>query len=267
MSFTFWYKLCSTECDTWFIICLRTHLFVPEFITRSWQNGNKYAIISGILGALLFFTKSFGFPYFLALFVVAVWIRHKKYHASFSLAPAFYFSWNIFRTLFILDCSVEFEIWHANYKQSARSICQKEVASTPGQIVELPILTEGLIPPPDSLLFCLGKSRRQLRLRLFILYPSTPTVHSINKCSKEIFWAFIIPTLKEKPIRFVLIFIMFNVLFGWRAVGETRWLNFTDLSADFVWWIQFGSRTYTLCLMCTWIMLLISMDAPENSGK
>ncbi len=241
-------------------VCVLIYLFL-NLSQGSWQNGNKYAIISGILGALLFFTKSFGFPYFLALFVVAVWIRHKKYHASFSWRPHF-----ISLGIFFVLCS--FWIVPLSLKYDTLTISKvpafnlsKEVASTPGQIVELPILTEGLIPPPDSLSYSAWENPGEA-VTLTALHPLS--VNSDRSFYKQVLKRNILSIYysdfkRKAGFVFVLIFIMFNVLFGWRELWRNSMVKFLLISAL----ILYGG--YSLVLvhtryvwMCTWIMLLIS---------
>ncbi|HRH67018.1 MAG TPA: hypothetical protein PLU53_12020, partial [Bacteroidia bacterium] len=143
----------------------------------------------------------------------------------------------------------------------------REVAPLPGQVMHLPVLTEGLLAPPDSM----SASAWEAPGDVLLLTPLRPFS---NKDDRSVYFQLIKRNLltiyyfdfrRQAGIFFLLFFTGFLFVRGFRALFENKLILLLLLTLLMI----YGG--YSLILVhtryvwvCTWIMLLLSAWMAQN---
>lgn len=115
-----------------------------------WESGKKQVSIA-LTGVLLFLTKSFGFPLFIA---IVLFLLIKEYFVSGKSKKVFKNGRNIL-LIFFLGCIPWIAAISIKYKkitlsEAAAFNMSKDVAPLPGRPEELPVLGVGLLEPTEN---------------------------------------------------------------------------------------------------------------------
>jgi len=129
-----------------FTLQLRLVLFLIE--APVWNNRRR-ALQFGVLGSLLYLSKAFGFPLFIAMVCCSVY--YHRQHATFR------WKWVAEGIVVFLTISsawifgISLKYGHFTVSEAAAFNATREVAPLPEQLVRLPVLyTNGIVPPVGS---------------------------------------------------------------------------------------------------------------------
>lgn len=227
----------------------------------SWLSGYGPALVSGIFGAFLYYSKAFGFPLFIALVLISGIIRYwptkdriiwKKVGLSLMIFALFSAPW-------IVLLSVKYNALTIS-KTTSFNFTQ-EVAPMPGEEVQLPVLTGGLIAPPDSLSASAWETPGDV-VALHQLHPFSNKedlkqwFHVIKRNVLSIYY---FDFRRQAGVFFLFFLIVYFFQKGYKSLISNRLVLFLLLAML----CFYGGYSFILVhtryiWVCTWIMLLIS---------
>ena len=122
-----------------------------KFFLSSIFTNKSVAVQTGLTGGLLYFTKAFGFPFFIAFTSIIIFLEQKKndkmkieWKNVFRLYVIF------FLTTFIWIATLSFHYGRFSISESVRFNMSREAAPLPGRSASLPILNMGLYKPLNT---------------------------------------------------------------------------------------------------------------------
>jgi hypothetical protein len=118
------------------------------YIGKDIFSRKKLSILTGIAGAFLFLTKSFGFPLYIAFILIITFIAVRKENVNkILIRNIFYlfFSFFLISSLWIIPLSIQYG--KITISESAKFNLSKDVTPLPGRDAALPILNKGLNKP------------------------------------------------------------------------------------------------------------------------
>ena len=121
-------------------------LVVSLYLFRMMVRGENSVWRIGLTGSLLYLTKAFGLPFFLAVMVCRYWyLRHDESVRRNSVA--------VLGVLFLVVAPwvilISQHYGRFTINESARFNFSREVMPRPGEIIRLPVLTDGPLRPTD----------------------------------------------------------------------------------------------------------------------
>ena len=146
------YSLLNLTPDLLFLSVILFYLRVVS--EREFFNFRHFGLIAGVLGVLLYFSKSFGYAFFLAHFSVLFFRNYfatkeyafkKHLRGNFILALIFFF---LISSIWIYLISVKYG--HFTISENVYFNLSKEVAAGPEVENKLPILSGGLYRPANA---------------------------------------------------------------------------------------------------------------------
>ncbi|MCC7233375.1 MAG: hypothetical protein IT242_10550 [Bacteroidia bacterium] len=139
------FSLLNLTPDLLFLVCMLQLLRLA--MKADWLMSFDSVIKTALTGALLFFSKAFGFPFFIA-FVLVLAVRGRRMKKSAHLFRNYFFSTGLFlmvSLIWILPLSLRYG--RPTISRSVSFNLSREVAPLPGRTVQLPVLSGGLIAP------------------------------------------------------------------------------------------------------------------------
>jgi hypothetical protein len=143
------YALLNLTADLLFLTVLLFYLTVVS--ERDFFNLRQFGLIAGVLGVLMYFSKSFGFCFFLAHFTV---LFLKNYFQTNEYAFKRHLRKNYLQAIICFLCISSIWIYLVSYKYGHFTISEnisfnlsKEVAAAPEKENKLPVLSGGLYRP------------------------------------------------------------------------------------------------------------------------
>lgn len=119
------------------------------FLKNEWMNSRRGVLRLGFLGACLYFTKAFGFPFFISLLILSIvfsFFEKDRKNVLKNYLPVLVVFISI-TSLWILPLSMKYGQF--TLSRVAAFNLSKEVSPLPGQTVYLPVLSGPLIAPSD----------------------------------------------------------------------------------------------------------------------
>lgn len=227
----------------------------------SWLVGYGSALVSGVFGAFLYYSKAFGFPLFIALMLISGIIRYwsTKDHIIWKKAGLSLMIFALISAPWIVLLSVKYNT--LTLSKSTAFNFTKEVAPMPGEQVQLPVLTGGLIAPPDSLSASAWEAPGDV-VSLHQLHPfgnKEDLKLWFRVLKRNILSIYYFDFRRQAGIFFLIIFIIYFFKKGYKNILNNRLILFLFLSMLCI----YGG--YSLILVhtryiwvCTWIMMLMS---------
>ena len=140
------YSLLNATPDLLFmgLLLMLLNLFIDGNLTSDRSRAFKI----GLTGALLYFTKAFGFPFFIAMTLMIIFFEAKSKNGNRLVWKNVVMLYGIFFLIcsfWIISLSLHYG--HFTISEAARFNMSREAAPLPGRSAELPILEKGLIEP------------------------------------------------------------------------------------------------------------------------
>lgn len=227
----------------------------------SWLAGYRPALVSGIFGAFLYYSKAFGFPLFIALVLISGIIRYwptkdriiwKKTGLSLLIFALISAPW-------IVLLSVKYNTLTIS-KSTAFNFTQ-EVAPMPGEEVQLPVLTGGLIAPPDSLSASAWESPGDV-VELHQLHPFSNEEDRnqwFRVIKRNLLSIYYFDFRRQAGVFFLFFLIVYFFHKGYRSLISNRLMLFLFLAMLCIYGGYSAILVHTRYIwVCTWIMLLMS---------
>lgn len=257
--FTISYALLHPTADLLFLTILL--FLLTELSAGSWQQPSGRILVSGVLGAFLYFSKAFGMPLFIVLFVAVTVLRLSgKYEKD-----VVYNSLRCF-LVFILLCggwvlALSLKYHEFTISKAAAFNMTREVAPQPGQVIQLPVLTDGLYPPPDEHSASAWESPGEVK-RLTPLHPfsSREDMHYyLRVVQRNLLTIYYYDFKRQAGILFLVLLVVFVLTNGLQTFFKNKIVLLLLLCSLFI----YGG--YSLVLVhtryvwaCTWFLLLVS---------
>ena len=253
------YAQLSPTADLLFLTVLV--FLLSEISIGSWLAPSKQSLIVGILGALLFFSKAFGFPLFLALILSSAWIRYSMYKSrliwGFALKTILVFI--ALSSCWIIPLSIKNN--ELTLSKAASFNLSREVSPRHEQIMQIPVLSDGLHAPPDSL----SASAWEAPGDVVSLTPLKPFSNSADRAfylqliKRNLLTIYYFDFRHQVGFFFVLLLLGFLLLNGRKRFFENKLILLLFIVFILIY------AGYSLILVhtryvwiCTWIMILLS---------
>ena len=219
----------------------------------------KSAILTGITGAVLYFTKAFGLPFFLVLMIV--FLTHqlvKKGNKTliFKNASTLFFVFLILTFFWIFPLSRHYQKF--TISEAVRFNMSREAAPLPERGPELPILSKGLYEPLNNNASAWETPGEYLSQGTITLFNSPKEYLSVVK--RNILSIYYFDFRNQVGIFFIALFFLFLFRRGFGELMKVRHVSFALIFIILI----YGS--YALILVHTryvwintWLMLLSSV--------
>lgn len=213
---------------------------------------------AGITGSLLYLTKGFGFPFFIAFILLIIlfeWCRNEKNNIVWTNVVRLY-------GIFILICFVwivalSLHYGHFTVSEAAGFNMSRDAAPLPERSAELPVLSKGLFPPLSHSYSAWENPGEYVSKERVTLFNSTSDYLKIIK--RNLLTIYYFDFSHQVGIVFLSLLLFFVIIKGLRELFKERWLIILLL---FIFLFYGG---YTIILVhsrYTWInsllMLLLS---------
>ena len=236
-------------------------LYILNLLPGSlYASAKRKQVLLAFAGTLLFFTKSFGFPFFIVLTLFSALITGKK--LSGIQRPLMTIG------VFLLMClpwivAISFQYGHPTISEAAAFNMNSEVAPLPGKAVSLPILSGGLNAPGENSLSAWetpGLYTGQDRVNLF-----TNTNDYMQVVKRNFLTIYYFDFRNQLGLFWFILLLFYLWYFGLSHIKHESWLQIALLVFLLLY---FG---YSLILVHTryvwlnsWLMLLMSLWFLQN---
>jgi len=259
------YAILNPTADLLFLTLVLYSLII--LLNNQWMNGRGSSLRLAVLGALLYFAKAFGFPFFISLLVLNRLIcycpKGKKLLNKATLFVLLIFL--VLSALWIVPLSLRYG--HFTISEAVRFNMTKEVAPLPGKIMYLPVLNGPLLAPPDTQAISAWESPGEV-LKLTSIKPLSSKAdfsYYIQIIKRNIFSIWY--TDFRNQFGFIFLLVLF-CLFFFKNVKKVS-INRKTTFLFFILLLFYGG--YSLILVhlryvwiCTLIMILLTAWMWEN---
>ena len=213
------------------------------------------AVQTGLTGGLLYFTKAFGFPFFIAFTSIIIFLEQKKndkmkieWKNVFRLYVIF------FLTTFIWIATLSFHYGRFSISESARFNMSREAAPLPGRSASLPILNMGLYKPLEHSYSAWESPGEYVGNQKITLLNSSSEYLEIVK--RNLLTIYYFDFSHQIGIIFLLMLLLFIITKGGNAFFKERWILFFML---FIILLYGGYSLILVHSRYTWINNLLML--------
>lgn len=230
-------------------------MLINLLLSGSIFTNKSLAFQIGLTGGLLYFTKAFGFPFFIAFTSIIIFLEQKKNDRMKIEWKNVVRLYGIFFLIsFIWIATLSFHYDRFSISEAARFNMSREAAPLPGRSASLPILNIGLYKPLEHSYSAWESPGEYVGNQKITLFNSTSEYLEIVK--RNLLSIYYFDFSHQTGIIFLSLLLLFIIIKGGNALFKERWILF------FILFIIILYGGYSLILVhsrYTWINNLLML--------
>jgi hypothetical protein len=233
-------------------------LLINHFLDGDLFTDKKQAIKIGITGACLYFTKAFGFPFFIAISLVIVYFERRTLSgkSSWKNISKLYGIFFFLSLFWIIPLSIHYN--HLTISETPQFNMSREAAPLPGRSEDLPILGKGLNVPMPKSISAWEHPGEYVSKETITLFNSPAEYFQVVK--RNLLAIYYFDFRHQAGTAFLVLLILFLIRKGIKELMKEKWLMILLL---FIFLFYVGYSLILVHARYTWInnllMLLLSV--------